>query len=109
MSIDQSTEQLQRDVPAAEASIDDALIAVSSLMTRMVIARRASGVPAKTGHASIARLAKAQVSLVQVSGDVLRVHGELVQIGREVAGLDLHEECPSPVSAKAKPSLSVVA
>ncbi|MBL0916144.1 MAG: hypothetical protein IBJ13_11730 [Sphingopyxis sp.] len=108
MSIHQSTERLQRDVPTAEDSIADALIAVSSLMTSMVTARRETGVPSRTGHAAIARLAKAQVSLVAVSGDVLRVHGELVQIGREVAGLDLHEECP-PSEGAGKPHLAIVA
>ena len=36
----------------------------------------------------------AQVALVGVSGEILRVHGELADIGRETAGYDLHE-CPS--------------
>ena len=34
------------------------------------------------------------MSLVEVSGDILRVHGDLVEIGRETAGYDLHQECP---------------
>jgi hypothetical protein len=86
--------RLQKAVPAAETQIDDALIAVSSLMAIAVTARRdTSGVPAARGHATIQRLAKAQVALVGVSGDILRVHGELAEIGRETAGLDLHE-CP---------------
>lgn len=87
------TVRLQRDVPAAEARIDDALIAVSSLMTSMVTARRETGVSPRTGQASLVRLAKAQVSLIDVSNDVLRVHGELAEIGKEMAGYDLHE-CP---------------
>lgn len=99
--------RLQRDVPNAEARIDDAMIAMSSLMKSMVTARRETGVPAKTGHTSILRLAKAQVSLVEVSGDVLRVHGELTEVGRETAGLDLHE-CPALATA-AGPHLSAVA
>lgn len=108
MSIIQTTDRLQRDVPAAEASIDDALIAVSSLMTSVVAARRETGVPARTGHATIQRLVKVQMSLVEASGDVLRVHGDLVRIGQESAGLDLHEKCP-PASGAAKPQLAVVA
>ena len=87
--------RLIRDVPAAEVRIDDALIAVSSLMTSVVTARRdPNGVPATRGHATIRRLMKAQMALVDVSGDILRVHGELADIGRETAGYDLHE-CPS--------------
>ncbi len=107
MSIEQVTQKLQHDVPNAEAKIDDAILAMSSLMTSMVRARRVSGAPAKTGHGSITRIAKAQVSLVAISGEVLRVHGELAQIGREVAGLDLHEECPT--TGVAAPLLKIVA
>lgn len=87
--------RLIREVPAAEVRIDDALIAVSSLMTSVVTARRdTNGVPATRGQATIRRLMKAQMALVDVSGDILRVHGELADIGRETAGYDLHE-CPS--------------
>lgn len=87
--------RLIREVPAAEVRIDDALIAVSSLMTSVVTARRdTNGVPATRGQATIRRLMKAQMALVDVSGDILRVHGDLADLGRETAGYDLHE-CPS--------------
>ena len=93
--------RLQKAVPAAETQIDDALIAVSSLMATVVTARRDTlGVPAARGHATIQRLAKAQVALVGVSGDIVRVQGELAEIGRETAGLDLHE-CPTIASTSA--------
>lgn len=86
--------RLRHQVPAAELRIDDALIAVSSLMTSVVTARRDTpGVPGVRGHATIQRLAKVQNALVGASGDVLRVHGDLAGIARETAGLDLHE-CP---------------
>lgn len=92
------TARLQREVPTAETSIDDALIAVSSLMTSVVTARREIGIPAKTGQGTIIRLAKAQMSLVEVSGSILRAHGELVEIGKEKAGYDLRE-CPASASS----------
>lgn len=86
--------RLERDVPEAELRIDDALVAVSSLFTSIVSARREiGGVPAVEGQATIHRLAKAQLALVGVSGEMLRVHGDLVRIGKETAGYDLHE-CP---------------
>ena len=87
--------RLVRDVPAAEIRIDDALIAVSSLMASVVTARRdTASVPAMKGQTTIRRLLKAQSALVDVSGDILRVHGELADIGRETGGYDLHE-CPA--------------
>lgn len=103
-----SSDRLGAEVPVAEERIDDALIAVSSLMTSIVTARRdIGGVPAAKGQATIQRLAKAQMALIDASGDVLRVHGDLVSIGRETAGYDVHE-CPKvargtvvPISAVA--------
>src|SRR3546814_10896936 len=68
---------------------------MASLITEVVTARGAiPGVPAAKGHATVHRIAKAQMALVGVSGDILRVHGDLVEIGRETSGLDLHE-CPA--------------
>lgn len=99
--------RLMRDVPAAELRIDDALIAMSSLMTSAVIARRDTvGVPATKGHATIQRIVKAQMELVGVSGDMLRIHGELANLGRETAGYDLHE-CPELAEAESTPIASV--
>lgn len=91
--------RLRHQVPAAELRIDDAMIAVSSLMTSVVTARRDTpGVPGIRGHATIQRLAKVQNALVGASGDVLRVHGDLAGFARETAGLDLHE-CPALATA----------
>lgn len=101
------TARLARDVPHAETAIDAALIAVSSLMTSVVTARRETGVPAKTGQGTILRLARAQMSLAAVSGDILRAHGELAEIGKETAGYDLRE-CPASANAGAS-SVAAVA
>lgn len=94
-SINLAAARLQQQVPATETRIDDALIAVSSLFASVVTARRDTpGVPAAKGQTTIRRLIKIQQALVDASGDVLRVHGELADIARETGGLDLHE-CPS--------------
>lgn len=91
--------RIYQQVPAAEARIDDAIIAASSLMTSVVTARRDTrGVPAIKAQSTIHRLAKLQTVLVGASGDVLRIHGELADIARETAGLDLHE-CPAIAGA----------
>lgn len=92
--IEDTTARLTRDIPSAELRIDDALIAISILMTSLVTARRDTpDAPAIRGQATIRRLARAQSALIDASGDVLRVHGDLLSIGQEVAGYDLHE-CP---------------
>ena len=97
-----ATDQIKQDVPHTEASIDQALISVSSLMATLVQARLDTGVPAATGQTAVCRLAKAQMALVEASSDVLRVHGELKKVGQEFAGLDVHETCP-PAQAAISP------
>jgi hypothetical protein len=93
MNIHTAAARISRAVPATEATLDDALIQVSSLIATMVQARKDTGVPASTGQATIVRLAKAQLSLVTVSNDVLRAHKDLAQLAEVHAGMDLHE-CP---------------
>jgi hypothetical protein len=93
MNVDIAAARIVREVPATEATLDDALISVSSLIKTLVQARRDTGVAASTGQASIVRLARAQLSLVGVSNDVLRVHKELAKLGEVHAGMDLHEDC----------------
>lgn len=100
-SISAMTARLEREVPDTELRIDDALVAMSSLMTTIVTARRdIPGVPTVEGQATIKLLANAQLALIGVSGDVLRVHGHLRRIGKETAGYDLHE-CPQFASPAA--------
>lgn len=107
MKLNVAVARLSREVPNAETSLDDALMSVSSLMLSMVQARKETGVPPSTGQATIVRLAKAQMSLVSVSSDVLRVHSDLAQFAKTYAGMDLHETCTeghlnSDVAAKLK-------
>src|SRR3546814_16643913 len=92
--------RLQQDVPAAEARIDDAMIALLSLTTSYVAARRdTAGVPVAKGNALIKRPAQAQMSLVHISGSGFPVHGALVTIGRENPGSDFPEDIPPPATA----------
>jgi hypothetical protein len=95
-----ASDQIKQDVPLTEAAIDKALISVSNLMATLVQARMETGVPAATGQVAVRRLAKAQMALVEASSDVLRMHGELIKVGQEYAGMDVHEDCP-PAQASA--------
>ena len=104
-----ATDQLKQDMPHTEASIDQALISVSSLMATLVQARVDTGVPAATGQVAVRRLAKAQMALVEASSDVLRVHGELQKVGREFSGMDVHESCPAVQAAVGSGNLRSVA
>ena len=93
MNINVAVARISREVPMAEACLDDALISVSSLMKSMVQARRETGVAPSTGQTTIARLARAQMSLVTATNDMLRVHSDLAKLAQVHAGMDLHEKC----------------
>jgi hypothetical protein len=81
-------------VPATEAAIDNALLAIANLTSTLVSARLETGVPPSTGQGALVRLAKAQCDLVSVSSDMLRVHGELRKVQREVCAPDVVPGCP---------------
>ena len=104
-----ASDQIKQEVPLAEASIDQALISVSTLMATLLQARLDTGVPAGTGQVAVRRLAKAQTALVEASSDVLRVHGELKKVGQEHAGMDIHEECPPAQASVGQGKLRSVA
>ncbi|MEP3227083.1 MAG: hypothetical protein ABJO01_13985 [Parasphingorhabdus sp.] len=106
--IKKAKDQIGKDMPNTEYSIDQALISVSTLMATLVNARISSGVPAATGQAAILRLAKAQMALVDASSDVLRVHGELKKIGKEYAGYGSEDCPPAQASHNDKTQLSIV-
>jgi hypothetical protein len=93
MTIPVAAARLGREVPEAEARIDEALLALSNLMSTMVRARRDTASGAATGQTALARLAKAQMALIDAGSDVLRVHGELSRVARETGVLDLDQDC----------------
>jgi hypothetical protein len=91
LNINQNTARIMRAIPKAEANIDTALVSLASLMVTLIQARQECNVPSSAGQIAIVRLAKAQMSLVGVSSDMLRIHKEMLVVGKEHAGLDIHE------------------
>jgi hypothetical protein len=87
--------RISEAIPAAEADMDTAMASVANLMATLAISRKEADVPAATGQATLVRLAKAQLALVDVSSEILRVHKELFRVGQEVNVGDLHEDCKS--------------
>ncbi len=99
MTLEAATTRLSREIPQAETSLDDALISISRLMTSMLIARKETGAAPATGHSALIRLMKAQEAVITASGEMARVHGQMLAVGQEVGALDI-EECPPPFGAK---------
>ena len=91
MTVPVAQMRIARDISAAERALDEALIRHSSLFTTMVSARRDTGSAPFAGHEALLRLAKAQQALLEAGGNLARVHGSLLEVQKEVCGVD---ECP---------------
>jgi len=91
MTVPVAQMRIVRDINAAEQALDEALIRHSSLFTTMVSARKETGSAPFTGHEALLRLAKAQQALLEAGGNLARVHGSLLDVQKEVCGVD---ECP---------------
>lgn len=83
--------RVSRDIRQAEQALDEALMRYSTLFNSMVSVRREAGLEPFTGHEALLRLARSQQSLLDSAGDLARVHGALLDIQREMGGVD---ECP---------------
>src|SRR3546814_12515381 len=88
-----TAERLQLAVPEAEARVDSAIIAMASLITEVVTARGAIPcVPAAKGHATVHRIAKAQMATSGVRGDILHVQCHIVSTAPSTQRLALKTE-----------------
>lgn len=85
--------RITRDLHEAEAAIDEALIRQANLLATMVRARRQSSVGAFTGQEALLRLAASQKAMLDASNEIARVHGKLLDVGREM-GSGLVDDCP---------------
>lgn len=88
LNISAATARLAREVPQTEHNIDQALIALSNLMSSMVTARQIEGVAPGTGEMAIQHVGKAMEGLIAASGEVAKAHARLRKIYQETAGFD---------------------
>ena len=93
ITISAAIARLQREVPDAEAAIDEALIRVSNVMTTTLEARRSVAKKPTDCQAALLRLHKSFGDLLGAQGEMLRAHGELRQTGVEY-GMPDEEYCP---------------
>ena len=91
MNVPVAQMRIVRDINEAEKALDEALIRQASLFATMVSARQETGVAPFTGHEALLRLAKSQQSLLEAGGNLARVHGSLLDVQKELCGMD---ECP---------------
>jgi len=88
---------IRKLIREAEAVSDETMIACSRLRQAMIHARQNPEVPVHAGQRALLRLAQAEQHALSLSTSLLRVHDELSQVSRTVAGGD--EETDIPISA----------
>ena len=94
MTVPVATARLSRQMPDAEAAIENALVASAELLLTAATARRDTGVRRAESHAALIRLSKLNQTLIEASGEARRVHRELRKLGEEVTAGPAHDECP---------------
>jgi hypothetical protein len=96
MSFDRTaaTARIARQLKQAECKTDEALLALSELMSTLVRARSSTDVVPHTGQNALIRLAQAQRSLIDGGSDLFRVHDAMSSIGLELGVLDEPNSTP---------------
>lgn len=97
MSLDRhsATARIAREVRAAEASISASLSNITALLHSAAVAQASvEGAPAAKSHAALLRLSKMVSGILAVQGDAARVHGQMLDIHRELAGPAEPTDCP---------------
>ena len=88
-----ATARLTRQMQSTESAGADALIQTLSLMHTAAVAQRDIRSAPEVSQAAMIRMSKLVDGLVAAQSDTLRVHGQLVQISREVNGPE-EPTCP---------------
>ncbi len=109
--IEHAAHEVATQIRTVEDCIEDALIEIADLQSKMLRARAAAGVATSTGHAALEQLASAVQALVTARGGMANCHGELRDVKQFVPGLRTvsfgeGEECPPKT---ARTNLRVVA
>lgn len=100
MSLDRysATARLARQIRAAETSIASSLSDVTALLHSAAVAQaNLEGAPVVESHAAMLRVSKMVSGLLAVQADATRVHSQMLDIHRELAGPEEPTECPDLV------------
>ena len=109
--IENAAMEVATQVRTVEDCIEDALVEIADLQSKMLRARAAAGIGTATGHAALEQLAATVQALVAARGGMANCHGELRDAKQFIPGLRTvsfgdGDECPPKV---ARADLRIVA
>lgn len=89
-------QRIQREVAELEETVNTALAQLAALTQSCALARNLPGVAATTGQPVLLRLSSLNGHLTKGSGDLARIHRELLVLGGELEVMmpDQNGECP---------------
>lgn len=90
--------RLRREVTAAEATYDAALLASSAVQQTIIAARAELKIPVHTGQQALLRIQRAQAQLLAAQNELFRVHDELARIGKSMDETMITEDEYTPPS-----------
>jgi IS4 transposase len=94
LTVHNASVRIARQVSSSEASLDEALIQVTALLHSAAIAQKEfPEAPATRVQSALLHLSKTMTSLVEARGEMLRTHGQLLDIAKEMGATEL-PECP---------------
>lgn len=94
LNIENATVRIARQVTASETSLNDTLVQLSALLHSAAIAQQAfPDAPAARVQSALLHLSKTMTSLVEARGEMVRTHGTLLDIAREMGATE-RPECP---------------
>lgn len=97
MTIAVATARISRQLPEAEVSLDSALLASAQLMETILLTSGQEGQEPYARQAALMRLARAQCLLIESQNNMLRLHEEVLGIGKEIKAVgDDDGNCPKP-------------
>ena len=89
LEITAATARLIREMAQSEETIADALVATTALFhTAALASREVPGAPALETQAAFLNLNKTLAGLIEARGAAMRVHGQLLDIGREMGATE---------------------
>lgn len=94
MTLQVAQTRISREIQEAETAISEALLRGAQLFTSLVAARQDLGMASALGHETLLRLTKTQQALLSAEGDMVRVHGGILDINRTITG-NLTDDCPA--------------
>lgn len=109
--IESAAFEVATQVRAVEESIEQALIDLAELQTRMVVARSTTNAGFANSHAAFEQLGATMTGLVSARGGIAQCHSALVETRKTIPGLRTvsfgPDDCPK--AEDSSPNLRVVA